>query len=281
MHKFVVTIPVYKETPDNDEKASLLQCFSVLKNREFCIFAPESLNLDFYKKLAKDKKVNLSVQTFEDKYFKSIADYSRLLLNAEFYEKFKEYDYMFLYQLDGWVFRDELDWWCKQGYDYIGAPWFENYDLGDENSSFISPSGNGGVCLRKTSSFINVLKHKQKHGNRHCIKYFKIMYNYLKRRTGKAKLEVIFSLFNLTRFYFSDKNKIRTVFKNFNEDYVIVNFFPCINENFKIAPNNINFKFSFEVNPRLLYKMNGYKLPFACHAFKRYDWEFWSDFIKL
>lgn len=59
MHKIITCIPLYKQTPDNDEKASLLQCFSVLKNREFCIFAPESLNLDFYKKLAADKKSQL------------------------------------------------------------------------------------------------------------------------------------------------------------------------------------------------------------------------------
>lgn len=276
MHKIITCIPLYKETPDNDEKASLLQCFSVLKNREFCIFAPESLNLDFYKKLAKDKKVNLSVQTFEDKYFKSIADYSRLILNAEFYEKFKEYDYMFLYQLDGWIFRDELDYWCEQGYDYIGAPWFENYSLGDENSSFISPSGNGGVCLRKISSFINILKHK--YNNKRFTRYKDVILNYIKR---KSKIKSLFNFFRLTLFYFSDKNSYRKVLKDYNEDYVIVNYFPCIDENFKIAPNDINFKFSFEVNPRLLYKMNGYKLPFACHAFKRYDWEFWSDFIKL
>ena len=276
MHKSIVTIPVYKQIPDKDEAASLLQCFSVLKNREFCIFAPESLNLDFYKKLAKDKNVNLRVQNFEEKYFKSIADYSRLLLNIEFYKKFEEYDYMFLYQLDGWVFRDELDFWCKQGYDYIGAPWFENYDFGVENSPFISPSGNGGVCLRKISSVINIRKHK--YGNRRYTKYKDIMLDYIKR---KSVIKLFFNFLRLTLFYFSDKNSYHNVLKNYNEDYVIVNYFPCFDKNFKIAPNDINFKFSFEVNPRLLYKMNGYKLPFACHAFKRYDWPFWKEFIKF
>lgn len=29
-----------------------------------------------------------------------------------------------IYQLDAWVFNDELSSWCSLGYDYIGAPFF-------------------------------------------------------------------------------------------------------------------------------------------------------------
>ena len=65
-----------------------------------------------------------------------------------------------------------------------------------------------------------------------------------------------------------------------NEDYVVVNFFPCIDKNFKIAPNEINLKFSFEVNPEILYKLNNKTLPFACHGFMRHGKDFWVDFIE-
>ena len=30
---------------------------------------------------------------------------------------------MLIYQLDAYVFKDELLNWANKGYDYIGAPW--------------------------------------------------------------------------------------------------------------------------------------------------------------
>ena len=37
--------------------------------------------------------------------------------------------------------------------------------------------------------------------------------------------------------------------------------------------------FSLEVSPSIQYRQNGNKLPFGCHAYKRYDWGFWKQFI--
>jgi hypothetical protein len=37
---------------------------------------------------------------------------------------------------------------------------------------------------------------------------------------------------------------------------------------------------SFEVNPSFLYKINNNKLPMGCHAWWRYDLEFWKPFIE-
>ena len=39
------------------------------------------------------------------------------------YDLFSASDYILIYQLDAYVFRDELDEWVAKGYDYIGAPW--------------------------------------------------------------------------------------------------------------------------------------------------------------
>ena len=35
-------------------------------------------------------------------------------------------------------------------------------------------------------------------------------------------------------------------------------------------------KISFETEPRICFKRNKYRLPFACHAWARYDLEFWK-----
>ena len=48
--------------------------------------------------------------------------YSDYVLSSEFYDTFKAYDYMLLYQLDAFVFEDRLMEFWELKYDYIGAP---------------------------------------------------------------------------------------------------------------------------------------------------------------
>lgn len=277
--KLTVVIPIYKESLSKDELASLLQCFSVLKDWTFCFIAPKSLHQDYYKSLAQQNGVKSSFELFEDKDFTSVNSYSKLLLDVNFYKRFTDYDFIFLYQLDGWVFRDELNYWCEQDYDYIGAPWFKGYDKADEDSPFISPSGNGGVSLRKIQTFIETLSKKNEQKHKRWKNFRKIFQENLNISKGILKLPS--RLRKLAKIYLSYENSIDYAFNTMNEDYIIVNIFPKINKKFKIAPNNINYKFSFEVNPEKLYNMNNKKLPFACHAHKKYGTDFWNKFIDI
>jgi hypothetical protein len=74
-----------------------------------------------------------------------------------FYEVFRQYEYMLIYQLDCWVFRDELEMWCDKGYDYIGAPFFVKWFV--DRGIYV---GNGGFSLRKISNIIEYLKRNNK-----------------------------------------------------------------------------------------------------------------------
>ncbi|MBL4883751.1 MAG: hypothetical protein JKY95_04320 [Planctomycetaceae bacterium] len=38
--------------------------------------------------------------------------------------------------------------------------------------------------------------------------------------------------------------------------------------------------FAFEVNPRKCFELNGSELPFGCHAWEKYDPDFWTNFIS-
>lgn len=58
----------------------------------------------------------------------------------------------------------------------------------------------------------------------------------------------------------------------------IASFF--IRNDFNIAPVEIALKFSFETTPKQLYKRNNEQLPFGCHAWEKYDPEFWKPFIQ-
>ena len=276
--KTITVIPIYKKDLTASEAASLKQCATVIKATEFCFVAPKSLDTGNYEKIMLECDTRFKIETYDDIHFQSVYNYSKLLLNVEFYKRFQEFEYMFLYQLDGWVFRDELDFWCKQGYDYIGAPWFEGHDNAKKDADFLSPSGNGGVCLRKIPKFIEILSCKYSLYNRRLKTFCELFGEYAQ---NKSKNKSYGKITKIVKDYFSKKNTVRYVFETMYEDYVIVNFFPKIDDSFRIAPNEINYKFSFEANPRRLYKLNNSKLPFACHAFKRYDWPFWKEFIKF
>jgi hypothetical protein len=114
-----VVIPFYKPTLTDHERISLQQCHKTLANYPIIAVKPQSLVLpgevagySFY-----------NIISFNDEYFKSIQGYNRLMLSAAFYEAFIQYEYILIYQLDAFVFKDELSFWCNQDIDYVGAPW--------------------------------------------------------------------------------------------------------------------------------------------------------------
>lgn len=120
-----VVIPVYKQTLTEYEAISLTQCLRVLGNYPIWLACPHSLDTTVYRAIGP----NLQTHTFDDSYFADIQGYNRLMVAKEFYEAFADQEYMLIYQLDAFVFRDDLAYWCQQHYDYIGAPWLRDRDF--------------------------------------------------------------------------------------------------------------------------------------------------------
>lgn len=173
----VILIPFYRDHVSDYEQISLQQCEQVLPHYEKIIIKPRSLTLTDRSHLFKHNRT----ENFDDAYFKSIAGYNRLMLSPEFYQRFLAYDYIFIYQMDCFVFRDELQYWCNKNYDYIGAPWikktyhknlvelwysntrkylkkrFNKLDNNEPNQYQLDKQvGNGGFSLRKVKKFYDV-----------------------------------------------------------------------------------------------------------------------------
>ena len=137
-----------------DERAALEQCAAVFaEKRDIVFIVPESLDCSVYLKVIP----SAAVKCFDDSYFTGISSYSRLLLTPDFYHCFEEYTHMLIYQLDGWVFRDELDEWCGKEYEYIGAPFFLQ-----DGKKRLPVAGNGGVSLRNIAAMLRVLSSPEK-----------------------------------------------------------------------------------------------------------------------
>ncbi|MCE7068260.1 DUF5672 family protein [Dyadobacter sp. CY326] len=238
-----VVIPVYKSVLNDNEKLSLKQCMKVLGDYPVQIVKPASLDLS----AVKEAYPAIELISLDDVHFKGIAAYNRLMISIEFYKLFIKYEYILIYQLDAYVFRDALSEWCNKGYDYVGAPSLHmpEYDAldADAHETFASAFDkhrvvlNGGLSLRRIPAIIRYLK----------------IYNAI----YPAWLG--------------------------NEDMLFSQ------EATRLIPMKLFLKtpswrnalaFAFEKSPAATYTLMQHKLPFGCHAWERYDPQFWSAFIS-
>lgn len=151
-----VVIPIYHSKMTEYERISLTQCKRVLGARDIIFVTPTSLIIEEYIQEIPAARI----VTLPDSCFQSIISYNRLMMSREFYEKFASYTYILLYQLDAFVFRDELEHFCGLGYDYIGAPWEagRHVQVGPQKSNKVSCYvGNGGLSLRHVQHSLDIL----------------------------------------------------------------------------------------------------------------------------
>jgi hypothetical protein len=271
-----IVIPVYKPIPDPSEIVSLKQAISVLHAYDFILVCPQTMNMQHYESLLSNGHINYSIQRFNDTFFQGIQRYSILLLQSEFYKRFQAYQYILIYQLDAYVFKDELQYWCNLGYDYIGAPLSIGYQF-QQNKKIeqFTIVGNGGFSLRRVSAFID------RTTNYFPIKSFAQLWHEHKPNTKWETVTGLFSTFFKSLGY---KNTMH-YYKNhmlWNEDILW-----CIDlKNSRIAlhvPDVITAsKFSFEMGAEFLYQYHSENLPFGCHAWLKYDYDtFWKHHIAF
>jgi len=274
MSSKIIVIPVYKNEPNRDESKSFKQGVKVLIEHQICIVTYKDLDISYYINILKKANALFSVEFFSSEYFKSISGYNQLMLSLDFYQRFSKYSYLLLYQLDAWVFEDKLNYWCQQGYDYIGAPWFEEGDLVFNNFIIIGV-GNGGFSLRKVSSAIKVLKSIKR-----IVPYSTIWnLSVFKKLNIRGKIYSSIKLW-LAIFYFRNNTSYLINNCNLNEDYFWSELVSNLFNFYKIPSGEIAMNFSFEVNPRHLFQLTKKKLPMGCHGFNIFEPDFWKEHIN-
>lgn len=259
-----VVIPVYKEIIDFQEILSFKQCLKILGDYDIILVAPKSLNLISYTSICNFEKV----LRFDDQYFKSVNGYNKLMLSKSFYHSFTSYEYILIYQLDAYVFRDELKYWCGLGYDYIGAPVF-NVKLNSFGQPIDVCTLNGGFSLRKISSHTRILTSFKK------IYPWRFIFENNINETGF----IIGFLKSIYNYFFCNNTFFRLNKFDRNEDLFWAIIIPKIDENFKVPDVKLSCFFSFDNNPDESIKMTKGDLPFGCHAFTKYL-GFWENYIS-
>lgn len=260
-NKVAVVIPFYRDTISANEKISLLQCEQILSAYPKIVIKPNHLTLPEEAKIISVS----SVENFDDKYFENIAGYNQLMLSPEFYSRFADYEYILIHQLDAFVFKDELIYWCSQDYDYIGAPWirkkndksifkklqlklqsyfYTRYNVHSKGlpsgKQFVNKVGNGGFSLRRVNKFYNI-----------TISMEPLIRSYLLQTAYQYNEDAFWSI-------------------EVNRKTRVLNIPSC----------ETGLKFAFEDYPEKAYNINGHQLPFGCHAWENYI-DFWRPvFLK-
>ncbi len=255
--KNIVVIPVYKTNPSEEELKSLRQCIRILGSHDICLICAESLDRTVYNQVFEEEGVTYRSEFFDADFFSSQRGYNRLMLNCSFYERFVQWDYMLIYQLDAYVFSDQLDEWCLKGYDYIGAPWGTLNGKIDWHNC-----GNGGFSLRKTTSFIQLFSHTGK------ILTLKGLWKFHRYRGPLHRIPLVMKGF----FGIGNRLEDYTNGERVNEDL----FYACLSHRtyqaFKIPETREAMYFAFEEHPSFLYAQTN-QLPFGCHAYLKTEYE--------
>jgi hypothetical protein len=253
--KVKVVVPIYRSFFGELEEESFLQCYAVLSNYDIVLVQPEGLDTSFIT----SKYPKVQVEYFPKPFFQSIDGYNELLLSSIFYERFIQSEFILIYQLDAFVFSDQLAQWCAKDYDYVGAPWIatqEKFPLKQINA-LLKPFkshrtkrrdvifykvGNGGFSLRKTATHLKIATEQK---------------------------DVIQKLL-------ADKERdlcaIEDVFWSIRA--------PELYPNFKIPLYQEALGFAMDRKPELALKLNNNQMPFGCHGInKNKVTHFWNPFL--
>jgi hypothetical protein len=226
---------------------------------------------------------DFQLKRFPSSYFTGRYAYNRLLLKEEFYRAFAEHEYILIYQLDCLVFTSNLVEWCRKGWDYVGAPWLNNPDNPAEGFLTV---GNGGLSLRRVTSALAVLNSKQlledpKERGRKTGRRSKLLYERLDF-APKLKRTIVATKTFLHRYGYHNKVgwHVRELAKTKSNEDLFWSFdAPKIMAAFRIPSPEEALEFSFELAPRYCFTLNSGRLPFGCHAWAKYDREFWEPFL--
>ena len=243
-----IGIPLYNNTASPFELFSFVRCCKILGHYPFSIFTFKELDIKLYTDKLKEYNVSYEIKYFDCFFFKDVNGYNQLMVSPAFYEAFYAFKYLLIYQLDAFVFSDQLSTWCAKGYDYIGAPWLNVKWINKKEINNKLPLfarlpflfklligkdglvGNGGFSLRKISSHL---------------------------KFAKVYSSVFSSL-------------------NFNEDLFWGKYVAANEKDFKIPLLNEALVFSIENDPAVGFELLRNELPFGCHAWYKNDKKIWQ-----
>lgn len=250
----VIVMPFHKSVPNDYERISFINNTSQLTNYPIHLLLPKGADTKHFLNLVS----NINITFFERKYFDTYPGSNLLWIDSKIYDYFREYKFILKCEFDAFVFRDELKKWLVYDYDYIGAPW-----IGGEQSKIFD---------YVTHSKYKVLKKLKCYLSRNILQKQMIVGN------GGFSLRKVSTFRYLSKIipFIMPEVRVNIPPEDLVWSFFVASYFPF----FKIPDAELAMKFSNELEPKKCYELNGNVLPFGCHAWWKYDVEFWKPFIE-
>jgi hypothetical protein len=268
--KFVILIPVYRENLSEDEQISIQQLFNVYPTHEKLLLVPRTLKVP-------EILDQIPAARFDRDFFDGTDGYNNLLMSSEFYERFDDWDYILIYQLDCLIFKSDIHEWCGKGYSYIGAPWFGEF--WHDHRKGLWKTGNGGFSLRRVQDALRVLRTQVQSGTMKDAmsgasgEYYDV--NNPSNHHRKLKFEPQIDLGGHIVSLEKDLHRYPL-----NEDIFWSFEAERLDSNFIIPSPQKALPFAFEKAPRWCYRRNWWRLPTGCHAWAKEGRDFWLKYIE-
>ena len=263
-----IVTPLYRFPLTPEEKISIRHLRQHLGRFDRYVIGAKTLPPEF---------ADFRLKRFPKRFFDSIQSYSKLLVTKEFYRAFSNYEYILIYQTDCLVFSGNLEEWCRTGWDYVGAPWFK--DFSSDPAGGMWAVGNGGLSLRKVSAALAVLT-----STKWRMHDPKELGSRSQRFGSIPQLRRLLVWLRTFCFQCGYHNNLRWLMREFqerpyNEDCFWAFQAHKVVPDFTIPTPQQAVAFSFEVAPRFCFQQNSERLPFGCHAWPKYDREFWEPYL--
>lgn len=247
------------------ERISLQQCFRVLGQHPIRLVCPTGTDLTEYLELVPE----IVADPIPPNRMSSLQRYNRMKIMPFIYRRYRQYQFMLTYELDAFVFRDELDDWCNRGFDYVGAPWFAKRS-DPRATPLFAGVGNSGFSLRNIESALRIIN-----SFGWVVGPVESAQRSIRRKQyGEAIAKVLALPFIRNNTHWSQNLLFRS-----HEDA----FWSRAGQRrkwFRIADYESARRFSFEQEPAFLYELCQNGLPFGCHAWQKYELDFWRPHIE-
>lgn len=260
LYKPVVVIPTHKANPEPEEIVSLQQCQKILGSRDIYLMVPKGLNIQAYTSILPNAKF----YEVPPECMSSHHAYNQLMISPRIFTRFRDYSHILIHEPDSIVLKDELDFWCSQKFDYIGAPWFKKDSYGIPR---LDATGNFGFALLNTKSINQIFRDNRRWYSPSMIA--RDLFRGLRGRTEylPKALKAI-----------GDAGRVAGAYKLYTGhcDIFWCCVIPKISPNFKIAPPQDALNFSWETNLINCAAQCTHKIPFGIHAWAKHD----PNFLK-
>jgi hypothetical protein len=186
-----------------------------------------------------------------------IKAYNRMMISPLVFNALEGYTHMLLHEPDAIVLRDEIDYWCNQPFDYIGAPWFEGWatpTVGNSGFSFHRLA----ASRRITASWLRW------HPYRTVAKDLVQGFRGNRKRLSRGLVGL------------GSGGLLRGAHKLFDNhcDIFWSVIVPKVDTTFRIPAVDIALRFAWEALPSRCMEMCRGSLPFGIHAWAKYDYGF-------